>query len=205
VAKGGGYVLIAGPTAPFNTFDEFLRHARAHPGQLAYGSSGTGSIAHLGMELLKQRAGLDLLHVPYRSGSEITSDLISGRIHVRLEPVNAGVPLVRCGRVKALAVTTAARKRLLPEVPTFREQLPGFIEIAGWNAVWAPAQVPQAIVERMAREIAVTMQDPKVIQRLAELGTEAQACTPTELAQLTEKDFALWGKLIKDQGIKTID
>jgi tripartite-type tricarboxylate transporter receptor subunit TctC len=205
VAKGGGYVLIAGPTAPFNTFDEFIRYARAHPGELAYGSSGTGSIAHLGMELLKQRAGIDLLHVPYRTGSDVTNDLISGRIHVRLETVNSAVPLVRGGRIKALAVSTASRKRLLPDVPTFSEQLPGFSEIAGWNAVWAPANTPAAIVERMARELAAALRDPKVIQRISDLGTEAQASTPAELAQLTEKDFALWGNLIKQQGIKSIE
>ena len=104
-----------------------------------------------------------------------------------------------------MAVSTASRKRLLPDVPTFSEQLPGFSEIAGWNAVWAPANTPAAIVERMARELAAALRDPKVIQRISDLGTEAQASTPAELAQLTEKDFALWGNLIKQQGIKSIE
>ena len=205
VAKGGGYVLIAWPNAPFSTFGEFIRYARAHPKELAYGSSGTGSIAHLGMELLKQRAGIDLLHVPYRTGSEVTNDLMSGRIHVRLETVNSALPLVLGGRIKALAVSTAVRKSLLPDVPTFSEQLPGFAEIAGWNAIWAPANTPSPIVERLARELAAVLRDPKVIQRIAELGTEALASTPAELGQLAEKDFALWGNLIKQQGIKSIE
>lgn len=197
----GGYVLIAGPTVPFDDVAGMIQHARAHPGALTYASFGNGSAPHLGMELLKQRAGIDLLHVPYRTSAAANTDLMANQIQVKIETQTSAVALVRSGKVKALAVTTAERLAALPSVPALRESVPGF-ELTGWNAVWAPAGIPPAVVDQMSRAIRATLQEPELRTRLAEMGLDPQGSTPGELDQLTRQESAQWGKLIREKGIK---
>jgi len=197
----GGYVLLAGPTVPFDDVAGMIQHARAHPGALTYASFGNGSAPHLGMELLKQRAGIDLLHVPYRTSAAANTDLMANQIQVKFDTQTSAVPLVRSGKVKALAVTTGERLAALPNVPTLKETLPG-LELTGWNAVWGPAGVPPAVVEQMSRAIQATLQEPELRKRLGEMGIDPQGSTPGELDQLTRQESAQWGKLIRDKGIK---
>lgn len=197
----GGYVLIAGPTVPFDDVAGMIQHARAHPGALTYASFGNGSAPHLGMELLKQRAGIDLLHVPYRTSAAANTDLMANQIQVKFDTQTSAVPLVRSGKVKALAVTTPERLSALPTVPTLKESVPGF-ELTGWNAVWAPAGVPAAVVDQMSRAIQATLQEPELRKRLGDMGVDPQGCAPGELDQLTRQESAQWGKLIREKGIK---
>ncbi|MDR7093990.1 Bug family tripartite tricarboxylate transporter substrate binding protein [Hydrogenophaga laconesensis] len=197
----GGYVLIAGPNVPFDDVAGMIQHARAHPGALTYASFGNGSAPHLGMELLKQRAGIDLLHVPYRTSAAANTDLMANQIQVKIETQTSAVALVRSGKVKALAVTTGERLAALPSVPALKESVPGF-ELTGWNAVWAPAGVPTAIVDQMSRAIQATLQEPELRKRLGEMGLDPQGSSPSELDQLTRQESAQWGKLIREKGIK---
>lgn len=197
----GGYVLIASPRAPFDDVAGMIKYARAHPGELTYASLGNGSAPHLGMELLKQRAAIDLLHVPYRTGGTANTELMANQIHVKIEPQISAISLVRGGKVKALAVTTGNRMSALPEVPTLKETLPNF-ELTGWNAVWAPAGTPASIVDQMSRAIQATLQEPELRKRLGDMGVNAQGSMPEELNQLTIQESAQWAKLIREKGIK---
>jgi len=197
----GGYVLLASTTVPFNDVAGMIKHARAHPGALVYASFGNGSAPHLGMELLKQRADIDLLHVPYRTSAAANTDLMANQIHVKIETQSSAVPLVRSGKVKALAVTTGTRMSALPEVPTLKESVPGF-ELTGWNAVWAPAGTPANVVDQMSRAIQATLQEPELRKRLGDMGIDPQGSMPGELEQLTTQESAQWGKLIREKGIK---
>lgn len=197
----GGYVLLASTTVPFDDVAGMIKHARAHPGALVYASFGNGSAPHLGMELLKQRANIDLLHVPYRTSAAANTDLMANQIHVKIDTQSSAVPLVRSGKVKALAVTTGTRMSALPEVPTLKETLPGF-ELTGWNAVWAPAGTPANAVDQMSRAIQATLQEPELRKRLGDMGIDPQGSMPGELEQLTQQESAQWGKLIREKGIK---
>lgn len=197
----GGYVLLASTTVPFNDVAGMIKHARAHPGALVYASFGNGSAPHLGMELLKQRADIDLLHVPYRTSAAANTDLMANQIHVKIETQSSAVPLVRSGKVKALAVTTGTRMSALPEVPTLKESVPGF-ELTGWNAVWAPAGTPANVVDQMSRALQATLQEPELRKRLGDMGIDPQGSMPGELEQLTTQESAQWGKLIREKGIK---
>lgn len=197
----GGYVLLASTSVPFDDVAGMIRHARAHPGALVYASFGNGSAPHLGMELLKQRADIDLLHVPYRTSAAANTDLMANQIHVKIETQSSAVPLVRSGKVKALAVTTGTRMSALPEVPTLKETVPGF-ELNGWNAVWAPAGTPPNAVDQMSRAIQATLQEPELRKRLGDMGIDPQGSMPGELDQLTVQESAQWGKLIREKGIK---
>ena len=149
----GGYLLIASPTLDAKDLPGLIALAKRQPGQLVYASTGSGSVANVGMELLKQTTGTDLLHVPYKTGSASTTDLIAGRVHVKLEPVASALPLVRAGKVKALAVTTPKRLAQLPEVATVGETLPGY-EISGWHGILVPLRTPAEIVQRLSRSFA---------------------------------------------------
>lgn len=197
----GGYVLLASTTVPFDDVAGMIKHARAHPGALVYASFGNGSAPHLGMELLKQRANIDLLHVPYRTSAAANTDLMANQIHVKIDTQSSAVPLVRSGKVKALAVTTGTRMSALPEVPTLKETVPGF-ELTGWNAVWAPAGTPANAVDQMSRAIQATLQEPELRKRLGDMGIDPQGSMPGELEQLTQQESAQWGKLIREKGIK---
>jgi tripartite-type tricarboxylate transporter receptor subunit TctC len=197
----GGYVLIASPKAGFTDVRGLLAQARAQPGAIAYASTGNGSAAHLGMELIKMQAGIDLLHVPYKSGGASTTDLIAGQIQLKLEPQSSAVPLLQGGKVRALAVTTSARMAALPDVPTLGETIKGF-SLTGWNALWAPPGTPAAIVERMSKEMRAVLQEPELHARLEKMGIDAEGSTPAALAELTRQESAQWGQLIQRTGIK---
>ena len=197
----GGYVLIAHSGLAASDLPGLIALAKREPGRLAYASTGNGSAFHLGMELIKARCGIDLLHVPYRSGANANTELMAGRVHVRLEPQASALALLRGGRVKALAVTTARRLPLLPQVPTVQETLPGF-ELSGWNALWAPAGTPSPIIERLHTEVQAILGSDAFRRQLLELGLTPEGSTPGELAALTAKETAQWKALIDKTGIK---
>lgn len=194
----GPYVWLANNNAPFNTVAELIAYAKAHPGKVAYGSIGAGTATHLGGELLAQQAGIELLHVPYKGRA--TSDLMAGQIQLALEPNGSAVPLVKDGRVKAIAVASAKRLPSLPNVPTVGETLPGY-EVSGWQAIWLPGGASKEMVDRLNAEFAKVIHDPAFNKRLLELSYIPVANTPAEMNEMIKQETAKWGALIKAKNI----
>src|SRR4029079_3686503 len=148
-AVSGSYVLAVSAEAPFKTLAELIAYAKAHPGQLTYGSAGIGSTLHLAAEFFKRAAGIDILHVPYKGAAQATTDLVGGQVQMMFGPVVAVLPLAQAGKIRALAVTSATRSALAPELPTMIESgVPGF-EVTGWYGLAAPAGTPQGAIARL--------------------------------------------------------
>ena len=196
------YVLEVGPASPARSLREFLALAREQPGRLSYASGGTGTPSHLGMELLKSMAGLDLLHVPYKGGGQALTDLVSGQVSVYLDPIVLSAPFVKSGKTRALAVTSLKRSPVLPEVPTVAEAgLPGY-EITGWYAVLAPASTPPAVVDTLDAQIRKVLQTAEMKERFLALGLDPIGSGPAELRRFMQAEIAKWDKVIRATGAK---
>jgi len=192
-------VLLANPSAPMKTAGEFVAYARANPGKLSYASSGAGM--HLSMEMLRTATGINVAQVPYKGSSPALVDLIAGQVPVSIDSVPAALQFIRSGRVRALAVGSAKRARLLPDVPTFIES--GIaVESTLWYALFAPAGVPRPVIERLNAEVVKAMALEDVVRRLAETGIEAASSTPAELGGHVKAESAKWAKTIRDSGIE---
>jgi tripartite-type tricarboxylate transporter receptor subunit TctC len=194
-------VLIINPSLPANDLKEFIALARANPGKFSYGSSGPGTAIHLASELFKSAAGIDLVHVPYRGNAGVMPDLLAGRIAMLIDGVPPQVKNIESGAVRALAVTTRTRATALPNVPTMIEQGIDY-EVPYWTAIFAPAATPRPIVDKLAAEIARTMQDREVIVRLSNAGTEAVGSTPQQLDVFNRDQFALYRRIVSDPSLK---
>jgi tripartite-type tricarboxylate transporter receptor subunit TctC len=194
------YVLTAHRAVAATNVKELVELARAHPGRLNFGSSGNGSAGHLVLEQLKRMAGVDIVHVPYKGGGPALNDLVAGQIQLMGGPVVAVLPLVKGGRLKALAVTTARRIPGLPDVPAVAETLPGY-QSSGWAGVLVPKGTPHAMIRRLNAEIAKALQDTEVRRQLGEQGSEPAASTPEAFAALIVKDLAAYRKLLETAGM----
>ena len=195
-------IFVVNPDIPAKSIPEFVAYAKARPGQLAYASGGNGSSAHMSMELLKSMAGIELIHVPYKGSSPALTDVMAGQVAVMSVNMPPAVPLVKAGKLRALAVTTRTRSPLMPEVPTVAESgLPGY-ETVAWFGVLAPAGTPKEIVNRLSVEIAKIARSPEMRERLVSLGAEPVGGTPDEFAAVVARDIAKWTALAKSVGIK---
>ena len=195
-------IFVVNPDIPAKSIPEFVAYAKARPGQLAYASGGNGSSAHMSMELLKSMAGIELIHVPYKGSSPALTDVMAGQVAVMSVNMPPAVPLVKAGKLRALAVTTRTRSPLMPEVPTVAESgLPGY-ETVAWFGVLAPAGTPKEIVNRLSVEIAKIARSPEMRERLVSLGAEPVGGTPDEFAAVIARDIAKWTALAKSVGIK---
>jgi tripartite-type tricarboxylate transporter receptor subunit TctC len=195
-ATSGPYLLVVNPAVPAQNVKELIALARAKPGQINYASSGTGSFAHLGMELFKTLTRTDMVHVPYKGSGPALVELVAGQVQASLVSATSGAPHVRSGRLRALAVTTAQRSPLNPELPTVAESgVPGF-SIDSWYGVVAPAGTPPSIEKQLNAEIARVLQTPAVASYLAREGAVPKGGTPAELAALIRAELAKWGKVI---------
>jgi tripartite-type tricarboxylate transporter receptor subunit TctC len=194
-------VLIINPSLPARDLKEFIALAKASPGKLSYGSSGAGTGIHLASELFKAAAGVDIVHVPYRGNAGVMPDLLAGRIDMLIDGVPAQAKNIESGQVRALAVTTKSRSPALPNVPTMIEQGLDY-ELPYWTAIYAPAATPKPIVEKLAAAVAKAMQDPGVVARLGNVGTEAVGSTPQELDAFNRDQFALYLGIVKDPRLK---
>ncbi len=194
-------VIVVHPSVPANTLAEFVRLAKEKPGQITYGSSGIGGAGHLAGELLRIMAGIDLVHVPYKGGGPAMQGLLGGQISAYFAtPVAAG-PHMKAGKARALASTGTTRSAFLPEVPTVAESgYPGY-EATNWYAYVAPAKTPKDIVERLNREIVRALGSPEVKELLAKQGLEPKPSTPEELARTMEREYATWGRVVKEAKI----
>jgi tripartite-type tricarboxylate transporter receptor subunit TctC len=190
-------VMIVTPSLPVKDMRDFIALLKTNPGKYSYGSSGTGTAVHLITELFKEKAGVDILHVPYRGTVAVLPDLMSGRVVMMIDGVPAETNNIRNGTVRALAVTTAARSPSLPDVPTMREAGVDY-EAPFWTGLYAPIKTPKETIDKLSAVASRAMQDPAVIKRLADIGTEAVGSTPAVLDADTRAQFALYRKLVKD-------
>jgi len=195
-------IMIAHPALPANNMKELIALARAKPGELNFASSGTGAAAHLTMEMFKSRAGIDMVHVPYKGTAGALQDTVGGRINVMFDVVGPLLPQVRAGNVKALVVTAKERIPVAAEVPTMAEQgVPDFIS-GTWAGIVAPAGTPKEIVDRIAAESKKALADPAMKDKLAEQGIVPVGSTAAEFQAFVGEEVVRWAKVIKDAGIK---
>jgi tripartite-type tricarboxylate transporter receptor subunit TctC len=193
-------VLVVDSSLPCRTMAEFVAYAKARPGQLSYASAGNGSPLHLSMEMLKATVGIDVLHVPYKGGVQATGDLLGGRIQVILDVLPTQLANIKSGRVRALAITSAARNEQLPEVQTFAEAGIAAMDLSGWFAVFAPAGVPAPSLRRLHDAIVKVVDDPATRQRLALMGADAAKSTPQQLADFQQSEIAKWRNVVRLSG-----
>jgi len=185
---------------PVKTLQEFIGYVGKNPGKLAYGSPGNGSPAHLAGELLKQRADLQMQHVPYRGSGPAVTDLAAGHIAVMIDNMPALLPQVQSGRVRAIAVPSDTRAKAMPDVPTFAEAgMPDYVVMA-WKGVMAPAGTPPAIIGKVQKAIAQALQAPEMRKRLEDLGAEPAAGTSAAFAEQIQRETVWWGDLVKRTG-----
>ncbi|HXF65271.1 MAG TPA: tripartite tricarboxylate transporter substrate binding protein [Burkholderiales bacterium] len=188
---------------PVKTLPEFIAYARARPGQLNYASVGVGSIAHFGAEIVARAAGLQAVHVPYKILADGWSDLFSGRTHFFVFAAPAAVPMVKEGRVRALAVTTPSRIPALPEVPTVAEAGLPAAEHTAWFGIFAPAGTPRALVSRLARDISAVVREPQTRQRFLTQGAEPVGdSSPEAFMKLLRAENARFARLVKEAGMQ---
>jgi tripartite-type tricarboxylate transporter receptor subunit TctC len=194
-------LVLVHPAFPAKTIPELIAYAKANPGKINMASSGNGTSDHMGEELFKMMAGINMLHVPYRGAAPALTDLLGGQVQVMFGTMPASIQYVRAGSLRALAVTTATRSEALPDIPAVSEILPGY-EVETWYGVAAPRNTPSAIVEKLNKEIIASLADPKLKARLADLGAEPMPMTPAEFQKLVAEETDKWGKVVKFAGIK---
>jgi tripartite-type tricarboxylate transporter receptor subunit TctC len=194
-------LMLVHPSVPAKTVPEFIAYAKANPGKISMASSGTGTSPHLAGELLKMMAGIDLVHVPYRGGAPALTDLLAGQVQMMIPVPSTSIAYVRQGTLRPLAVTTATRWDVMPDLPAICEFVPGY-EATTWFGIGAPRQTPAAIIDRLNKEINDGLADPKVRARLDALGGGVVASSPAEFGRLIADETEKWGKVVKFAGIK---
>jgi tripartite-type tricarboxylate transporter receptor subunit TctC len=195
-------VLVVNPQVPAKNLAELIAFAKANPGKLNYSSPGPGSGAHLAGELLKTSAGIDIVHVPYNGIAPATTAVVAGDVQLMFAGAPAALPQVAGGKLRAIAVASPKRIASAPTVPTLDESgLPGF-DVTSWYSIVAPAGTPPAVVDRLQKEIARALENPDVKAKLAGLGADPIANTPTDFAAMIRSETAKWGKIVKDANIR---
>jgi tripartite-type tricarboxylate transporter receptor subunit TctC len=194
------FIMTVTPSLPAKTVPEFIALAKAKPGSITFASSGIGSGPHLGVELLKQRAGIDLLHVPYKGASPANNDHIAGHVQMFFNNLLTCSQLIAGGQLRALAVTSAKRSPGLPNVPALAEFVPGFV-VTGWHGLVAPAGTPRAIVEKIRNDVVEVLRDPKIRDNLATDGALVVAGTPDQFRDFIVSETAKWAAVIQTAGV----
>ncbi len=202
---GTSMLLVASAQFPAKTFAELVALAKAKPGDITYASAGSGTPNHLAMELLNQRVGINLRHVPYRSNPLAMNDVMGGHIPLLMDFVSTGAPHVRSGKVRALAVTGIKRAKVLPDVPTVRELAIPDYEASAWFAVFAPGKTPRAIIMRLHGDISAVLAMQPVEKSLNDLGVEVAPAGPDELAALVKAEIEKWSSVVEKAGIPRMD
>jgi len=194
-------VLVVHPSVPPKTVPELIAYAKANPGTITVASAGIGSAPHMYWELFRTLTGVDMLHVPYRGGGPALTDMVGGQVQVHFGTLASTIEHIRAGKLRPLAVTTAARAPALPEVPALAEFLPGF-EASIYVGVAAPRSIPTEIVDKLNREIKLALADTKILTRIAEVGDIPLSLTPSEFAKLVTNETEKWANVIRASGIK---
>ena len=195
------YVLEVNPSVPIRSVPELIAYAKANPGKLSIASAGTGTPAHIAGELFKLMTGVDMVHIPYRGAALALTDLLGGQVQVMIDNMAASLEHIRAGRLRALAVTTATRLEMLPDVPTVGEFVPGF-EASSMNGLGAPKRTPTEIVDKLNQEINAALAAPKIKARIVDLGLTPLVGSPADLEKLIADETEKWGKVIRAANIK---
>ena len=194
-------VMVVNPLVPAKTVPEFIAYAKANPGRLNMASSGNGSTIHVSGELFKMMTGVNMVHVPYRGGAPALTDMISGQVQVMFDNVPTSIEFIRAGKLRALAVTTATRSEVLPDLPTVADFVPGY-EASAWYGVGVPKGTPDEIIDKLNKEINAILDDPKAKARFAELGASLIGGSPADFGKLVADETEKWGKVVKFSGAK---
>ena len=195
-------VVVVHPANPVSSIKELIAKIKAEPGQIAFASSGNGSAQHLAAELFRQRAGLDMVHVPYKGGGPALIDVMGGQVPLYFANMASALPHVKNGKLKALAITGAKRSAAAPDLPTVAESgMPGY-QVYEWNAIFAPAGTPPAIINRLQAEIAKVVKIPEVRERMLALGGEIVASSPADLGAWVREQTASWARVVRAGNIK---
>ena len=195
-------VIVAHPSTPAKTLKELIDYAKKNPGKLTYGSAGLGSATHLNMELFKSMAGVDILHVPYKGSTQARQDVLSGQVNLAMDGLLPVQPLIKDGRLRALALTSSRRSQSNPEIPTIAEAgVPGYATDT-WYGILAPANTPKDVVAKLHAAAVKALRSPEVADRLAKLGAEPVGNSPEEFSRLLAQEQKTWAKVVKDSGAK---
>ena len=195
-------VLVVNASAPIGSMKELIEQARAKPGSMNYGSAGNATTSHLVMELFKRKAGVDMLHIPYKGEAPALTELLGGRVAVTFNSLPSVLGHIRSGRVRALAIATKERSRLVPDVPTITELGVADLEVPGWYGILAPAGTPRPIVERLSREFNAVVNEPDTRARLAAQGIDLGGTSSDAFGKWIREETERWRKVITDAGIK---
>ncbi|CAN7660447.1 tripartite tricarboxylate transporter substrate binding protein [Variovorax sp. LjRoot84] len=194
-------VLVVHPSVPVNNLAELVALARREPGKLNYASLGNGTAAHLGMEMLKSAAGIEITHVPYKGSAPAVSDLLAGQVQMMVDGLPSALPHVKAGKLRAIALTSLHRAPALPELPTIAESYPGFYADA-WSGLFAPKGTPKPVVDKLSAEVQRILKLPEVREKLAALGAEPVGSTQVQFAAHVKREIDKWGKVVKTSGAK---
>jgi tripartite-type tricarboxylate transporter receptor subunit TctC len=195
------YAMVVHPSVPATTVPEFIAYAKANPGKVNMASAGNGTPQHIFGELFKMMAGVDLTHVPYRGGAPATTDLLGGQVQVIFSPLPESIEHIKAGKLRPLAVTTATRLDVLPNIPTVGDFLPGYVG-TGWLGLGAPRNTPAEIIDKLNKEMTAGFADPKIIARIGELGGAVLGGSPAAFGKIVADDIENWAKVIKFANIK---
>jgi tripartite-type tricarboxylate transporter receptor subunit TctC len=195
-------VLVVHPAFAPRTVAELISAARAKPGSISYASSGNGSAQHLAAELFAQRAGVDMVHVPYKGGGPAMTDVMGGQVPVFFANIASGLGNIRSGKLRPLALTGAGRVAALPDVPTMAQAGVADYEVYEWNAVFVPAGTPADVVATLSAAIGKVMAQPEIRERVASLGGELKAGSPRDAADFIRQQTELWARVIRAGNIK---
>lgn len=198
---GDNFVMVVNPALPFSDVGQFIAYARANPGKLNMASSGSGNLSHLSGEMLKMKAGVDLVLVPYRSTPAALTDVMNGNVQVMFDAIPSARPHIEAGKLKALGVSGKAAHPTLPGVPAIGEVVPGY-EVTGWMGIGCARGTPAAVIARLAREITASLADPAVKARLADIGSNKIEVAAADFGVLIADDVRKWAEVIKHAGLK---
>jgi tripartite-type tricarboxylate transporter receptor subunit TctC len=197
----GMHILTVSPSLPIKSVQELIDYAKANPDKLSYGSPGSGSSQHLGMELFRMMTGVRMVHVPYKAIALATNDVIGGRLQLTFDNLASMLPHVRAGRVRGLGVTAPKRTPAAPELPSISETVPGF-EVITWSCVIVPSGVPKALVTRLNVEVNKALQSDAAKERLAGAGYELPGGSVEHIEQLVKREWTKWANVVKKTGAK---
>lgn len=195
------YVVEVSPMLPVQTLDELIRYTKANPGKINMASAGSGTPQHIFGELFKAAAGVNMVHVPYRGEAPALTDLIGGQVQMMFGNVASSIEYIRAGRLRALAVTTATRSDLLPDIPTVADVVPGY-EASGWFGLGTPRNTPAEIIQKLNTEVNSGLADPKIRARISDLGGTALPVSPAQFGELIAAETEKWGRVFRTGNIK---
>lgn len=195
-------IMAVNPALPIQDVQSLIKYVKENPGKIAFGSDGNGTTSHLGTELFKSMAGIDMLHVPYKGATAAVTDLLSGGVHVMMMNTPVAAPHVQAGRLKAIGLSDNVRSPAFPSIPTISEQgLTGY-QVFAWGGLVGPAKLPKEIVDRLNKEMRTALASPAVIEKFSTFGAMATPSTPNEFLELSIAETAKWATVIKASGAK---